>query len=142
MIINLNELRVIRYRLNEVDNIDTIEYIVSFPSGYKHSFPVHLDRMTGELTINLPILKDIIKIEFDGMGYVQIINTSGVRKEWFVEVIRFVDNESTEVLTDTKPDFTPIVNDVNRPALRSNEVLNAHSDTLQFIMSNIDRSKK
>lgn len=142
MIINLRNPRDISYRLNEVDNIDKIEYIVSFPSGFNLRFPVHLDRMTGELIINLPILEDTIQFEFDGIGYVQISRSDGMIQEVFKEVIRFVNSESIEVFNNSNPDLTQEVTDLNRSILKTNEVLVSHSNTLQFIMSNIDRSKK
>ena len=142
MIINLRNIRDISYRLNEVDNIDKIEYIVSFPSGFNLRFPVHLDKMTGELIINLPILEDIIKFEFDGIGYVQIYRVGGMIQEVFKEVIRFVNSESIEMFNSSTPDLSQEVTDINRSILKTNEVLVSHSNTLQFIMSNIDRSKK
>jgi hypothetical protein len=144
VIINLCSTRRISYRLNELDNIDKIEYIVSFPSGYKHSFPVHLDKDNGELIINLPILKEIIVDEFDGIGYVQITKSSGMIAEYFAETVRFVLAESIELSQDDNKEinFNNDMEPINKLALRTNEVVVSHSNTLQFIMSNINRDKK
>lgn len=144
MIINLCSPRDISYRLNEVDNIEKIEYIVSFPSGYQHSFPVHLDKDTGVVTIKLPVLKEIINVEFDGVGYVQVIKSSGMINEYFKEVVRFVLAESIELSQDDNKEinFNKEMEPINRLALRTNEVVVSHSNTLQFIMSNVNRDKK
>ena len=142
MIINLLSSRDISYRLNDMDKINKIEYIISFPSGYKYNFPVHLEESTGELIISLPILKDIIKFEFDGVGYIQLYKEGGLIKELFKEVIRFVDMETTEMNIESEPDFSFEVTDMNRAILKTNEVIVSHSNTLQFIMDNVDRNKK
>jgi hypothetical protein len=141
LIIDLRNIRRISYRLNDVDNIDKIEYIISFPTGFKHSFPVHLDRMTGEIIINLPALEDIIKVEFDGVGYVQVTMSSGTIQDLFRERIQFVIAESIEVNQGKNKEV--IKEPINKVVVdTTNEVLLSHSNTLQFIMSNVDRNKK
>ena len=140
MFIDLLNTRNISYKINDVDNIKQIEYIISFPSGYKHSFPVHLDRITGELIINLPILKDIIKIEFDGIGYIKITKLDGTIKEYCTEPIRFIQAEKLNMNTKENPE--EIIEPINSMALKTNEVVVSHSNTLQFIMSNVNRDKK
>ena len=144
MNINLINIRVITYRITEVDNMDKIEYIISFPSGIKHSFPVHVDRTTGVITINLPILKDIIQIEFDGVGYVKLTKTDGVVLNLCQEEIHFGNVKTINVTKENtnEVNLNKNLEPVNQVALKTNEVLVSHSNTLQFIMGNIDRNKK
>ena len=144
MIINLNAPRDISYIILDTDNIKEIEYIVSFPSGYKHSFPVHLDRITGDVLINLPITKDIISDEFDGVGYIKVTKLDGTIKELNTEVIRFAKVERLDLTMDESKElnFNKDLEPINSMALKNNEVLVSHSNTLQFIMSNVDRDKK
>ena len=142
MVINLTAPRVISYRITELDNINKIEYIISFPSGIKHSFPVDLDKDTGEVTIKLPILQDIIKDEFTGIGYILITRTDGYVLDLRKEDIHFVVAHTIEVTIAENLGVTENLEPVNRMALRNNEVLISHSNTLDFIMSNVDRIKK
>jgi hypothetical protein len=117
---------------------------VSFPSGYLHSFPVHLDKDTGMATINLPILKDIITVEYSGIGFVQISKSNGSVLDLFKEPVNFVSASRIELSKDNKPEvnFNNKLEPINSMALRTNEVVVSHSNTLQFIMSNVDRDKK
>ena len=144
MNINLMYHREISYRITEVDNIDKIEYIISFPSGVKHSFPVDVDRTTGVITINLPILEDIIQIEYDGMGYIKITKTDGVILNLCEEEIHFGNVKTINVTKENTNEinFNKNLEPINQVALKTNEVLVSHSNTLEFIMSNIDRDKK
>lgn len=143
MLIDLLNIRDISYRINDVDNIKQIEYIISFPSGYKHSFPVHLDRITGEVLINLPALKGTIQFEYDGIGYIKITKLDGTIKEYCTEPIRFIEAEILNMNPIKNPEL--IIKDIepiNSMALKTNEVVVSHSNTLQFIMSNVNRNKK
>jgi len=144
MIINLSEIRVITYRINETDNINKIEYIVSFPSGYKYTFPALLNMNTGEVNIKLPILLDIIQMEFDGIGYLQLTMSDGVIKEMFKETIKFVKAQRIEInpVVNDEVNFDKNLDTIGKAALKPNEVLISHSNTLQFLMSNVNRNKK
>jgi hypothetical protein len=144
MIINLCAPRRIPYRINQTDHIDSIEYIISFPSGYIHRFDVHLDKDTGEIVIDLPILKDIIKDEFDGIGYILIKQSNGEQLDVCKETVRFVSATTINIIPDNNNDINLNKNlePINSIALRTNEVLVSHSNTLKFIRSNSDRNQK
>lgn len=144
IIINLSTARDLSYRLIDTDNIKQIEYIVSFPSGYKHNFPVNLDKITGECIIHLPILKDIIQIEFDGMGYLRVEKTDGTIKELESDVVRFALLNRIDMSKDNSKDlhFNENLESINRMSINMKDVTISHSRTIDTIMTNINRNKK
>jgi hypothetical protein len=109
-----------------------------------YTFPALLRIETGEVNIKLPVLLDVIKIEFEGIGYLQLTMSDGIIKEMFKDTIKFVKAQRIEInpVVSDEVNFDKNLDTIGKAALKPNEVLVSHSNTLQFIMSNVNRNKK
>jgi len=83
-------------------------------------------------------------MEFDGIGYLQLTMSDGVIKEMFKETIKFVKAQRIEInpVVSDEVNFDKDLDTIGKATLKPNEVLVSHSNTLQFIMSNVNRNKK
>lgn len=144
MIINLCSPRELTYRATNIDDTDKLEYILQFPSGYKHSFPAYLNKNTDEVKITLENLQEIAQEEREGMGYLLVTKSSGVITDMFKEQIKFAVSQVIELNKVENPglNFNKTIEPINKMALKNDEVVVSHSKTLEFIMSNVDRNKK
>jgi hypothetical protein len=144
ILINLNAPRDITYRILDTDNIKEIEYIISFPSGYKYNFPVDLDRITGECIIHIPMMSGKVEFEFDGIGYIRIEKTDGIAQELEAEDISFAYINTVDTTKDCTNEviFNEKLEPTGRMTLNMKDITISHSRTIDTIMANIDRNKK
>lgn len=144
ILINLNTIRGISYRIIDTDNIEKIEYIISFPSGYFYSFPVDLDRITGECIIHIPIMSGKVEFEFDGIGFIRINKTDGTKQEIESEDVIFAYLNSVDTTKDTTNEvmFNEKLEPTGRMTLNMKDITISHSRTIDTIMTNINRNRK
>lgn len=72
-VINMDQEETIKYNILNLDNVSIVNFVIVFSNDVNYKYPATIDLETNEVTIIIPILKDMIKNEIMANSYLEII---------------------------------------------------------------------
>ena len=103
-VINMDQEETIKYNILNLDNVSIVNFVIVFSNDVNYKYPATIDLETNEVTIIIPILKDMIKNEIMANSYLEIILKSGVYYKTNKDTILL--KKSNVLNTDTISEFS------------------------------------
>jgi hypothetical protein len=75
IIVNLNEERILEYKVSGIEKIERVHLVVTFPNSVVYRFVGSIDKENEKVLVSLPVLKDIIKKEINTTCYLEVGNS-------------------------------------------------------------------
>jgi len=113
--INLNEEYTLEYIVNEVEKIEKVSLVITFPNSVVYRFVASVDIPNSKVIVHLPALEKMIRREIDATEYLEVGNTDRYYK---VNVeglsFKYVVEEEPDIVIDIPDSGVPIeVNYIN-----------------------------
>ena len=113
--INLNEEYTLEYIVNEVEKIEKVSLVITFPNSVVYRFVASVDIPNSKVIVHLPALEKMIRREIDATEYLEVGNTDRYYK---VNVeglsFKYVVEETPDIVIDIPDSGVPIeVNYIN-----------------------------
>ena len=130
MEINLDSTKLVKYKLSNLDKVSKVNLIISFSNNVEYKFECEIDIENNEVSVELPILNNMIKNEIEAESYLEIFSDTGKYYKTEKEHVKFYHS----VIIDVK--FNE-----NSDELFQSILLNEEKPTIEMNMKNVKTRK-
>jgi len=97
MEINLDSTKLVKYKLSNLDKVSKVNLIISFSNNVEYKFECEIDIENNEVSVELPILNNMIKNEIEAESYLEIFSDTGKYYKTERENVKFYHSVTIDV---------------------------------------------
>jgi hypothetical protein len=122
MEINLDSKKSIKYNLLNLDKVTKVNLIISFSNNVEYKFECKVDVENNEVSVELPILNNMIKNEVSGQSYLEIFSDVGKYYKTEREDVKFYHSTTIDVKFNEDNDqlFETVLLNEEKPTIEMN----------------------